>query len=147
MNNKKFLLILVVTIFLSFMPSSTILADDDEPVDTSGNISDLLDMDSPAGKFIFDLWGSIYDIEYTPYDYMDEPKEERDGGVELEIEKYPIGRYMVNNEDTSGVFGFSLYAINNFFMGIIQNVVQVTDSALQLFTLNNLDDFADDVES
>src|SRR5699024_1351023 len=63
------------------------------------------------------------------------------------IEKYPIERYMVNNEDTSGVFGFSLYAINNFFMGIIQNVVQVTDSALQLFTLNNLDDFADDVES
>ncbi len=147
MKNKKWLLILLTALFLCFITSSSVLAEDDEEVDTSGNLSDLIDEDFPVGEFILNLFGKIFDLEYEPYKYMDEAEEKYHGGVQLEIEKYPLERYMVNNEDTSGIFGFNLYSINNFFMGIIQNVVQVTDSALQLFTLNKLDEFADDIES
>ncbi|API91542.1 MULTISPECIES: CD3337/EF1877 family mobilome membrane protein [Virgibacillus] len=147
MKNKKWLLILLTALFLCFVTSSVVLAEDDEDVDTSGNLSDLIDDDFPVGDFILKLFGKIFDKEYKPFKYMDKAKEKEEGGVQLEIKKYPLERYMVNNEDTSGIFGFNLYSINNFFMGIIQNVVKVTDSSLQLFTLNKLDDFADDIES
>ncbi|MCG5104654.1 hypothetical protein [Oceanobacillus alkalisoli] len=147
MKNKKWLLVVLVTLFLCFMTSSSVFAEDNEEVDTSGNLSDLIDEDFPVGEFILRLFGKIFDLEYEPYEYMSDPEERYEGGVQLEKEKYPVERYMVNNEDTSGIFGFNLYAINNFFMGIIQNMVQVTDSALQLFTLDKLDEFADDVES
>lgn len=147
MKSKKWLLLVLATLFLCFVTSSVVLAEDDEEVDTSGNLSDLIDIENPVGKFIIDLFGGLFDQEYEPFKYMDKAKEKDEGGVQLEIEKYPVERYMVNNEDTSGVFGFNLYSINNFFMGIIQNVVQVTDSSLQLFTLDRLDRFADDIES
>lgn len=147
MRNRKWLLGLVIIVFLCLPISSTVFAEDDEEIDTSGNIADLIDDDSPVGEFILNLFGKIFDLEYEPFKYMDKANEKDEGGVQLEIEKYPVERYMVNNEDTSGIFGFNLYSINNFFMGIIQNVVQVTDSALQLFTLDRLDNFADDIES
>ncbi len=147
MKNRKWLLVLLTALFLCFMTSTSVFAEDEEEVDTSGNLSDLIDEDYPVGEFILNLFGKIFNLEYEPYEYMDKAKEKEEGGVQLEIEKYPVERYMVNNEDTSGIFGFNLYAINNFFMGIIQNVVRVTDSALQLFTLDRLDRFADDIES
>ncbi|WP_303447813.1 hypothetical protein [Oceanobacillus profundus] len=137
---------LILCIFLS---ATTVFADDE--ADTGDNISDLIDIENPVGKWLIDLFGDMFDIKYEAHEYMDDAKsgdDIKEGGVELEIKKYPVERYMVNNEDTNGIFGFNLYGINNFFMGIIQHMVMVTDTSLEkLFSLQILDDFAGDLQS
>lgn len=146
MKYKKYILLILSVFLLFFVTSSSVFAKEDKE-DDKDRFSDLIDEDNAVANFIIDKFTEVFDIEYTPSEYMSKGEEVEEGGVELEIEKYPIERYMVNNEDTSGTFGFNLYSINNFFMGIIQNIVEVTDSALELFTLNELDSFADDLES
>ncbi|WP_303448956.1 CD3337/EF1877 family mobilome membrane protein [Oceanobacillus profundus] len=135
---------LVLCIFLS---ATTVFAEEDNV----GNISDLIEVDNPIGKMLIDIFGDMLSEKYNPHEYMNQPESEENikkGGVELEIKKYPVERYMVNNEDTNGIFGFNLYGINNFFMGIIQHMVMVTDASLEkLFSLQILDDISADLQS
>src|SRR5699024_5453855 len=125
-------------------------ADKDDD-DKKGNFIDLLDEDAPIGDYLVSTFKDMFtDEEYEPYKYMNSPSDDSEiesGGVVVDIERYPIERYMVNNEDTSGLFGVNLYSINNMLMGINQNIVKLTDSSLQMFSKDKLDNFADDVEN
>ena len=148
-SRKLFLAVLGSLVLCIFLFATTVYAEDE--ADSGGNISDLIDIENPVGKWLIDMFGDMFSIEYEAHEYMEQPKKGdqiKEGGVELEIKKYPVERYMVNNEDTNGIFGFNLYGINNFFMGIIQQMVMVTDASLEkLFSLQILDDFADDLQS
>lgn len=139
---------LLIFIVLFAGTTASVYAEDDE--DLSGSMLDLIDDNAPIGEYIIGLFKDVFAEDYEPYKYMTEPKddsENQEGGVILEIKRFPLERYMVNNEDTSGIFGINLYSINNMLMGVIHNIVEVTDSALQMFTLDRLDSFANDIES
>lgn len=139
-------LVLIMMLLLAGLNTSNVHAEEDE--DLKGDFTDLLDEDAPIGEYILSKFKDTFTEDYEPYKYMNEPTEDKDiivGGIPLEIERYPIERYMVNNEDTSGIFGINLYSINNMLMGINHNIVQVTDSSLQMFSEDRLDKFADDI--
>ncbi|MBP2079777.1 CD3337/EF1877 family mobilome membrane protein [Oceanobacillus polygoni] len=148
-SRKLFMTVFSSLILCVHLSATTVFAENE--ADSEGNISNLIEVDNPIGKMLMDIFGDILSEKYKPHEYMNQPESEENikkGGVELEIKKYPVERYMVNNEDTNGIFGFNLYGINNFFMGIIQHVVIVTDSSLEkLFSLQILDEFADDLQS
>lgn len=144
-SRKLFMAVFGSLILCIFLSATTVFAEEDN----GGDISDLIEVDNPIGKMLIDIFGDMLSEKYNPHEYMDEAKTGRilRRGVELEIKKYPVERYMVNNEDTNGIFGFNLYGINNFLMGIIQHVVIVTDSSLEkLFSLQILDEFAVDLQ-
>lgn len=139
-------LVFIMMLLLAVLNTSNVYAEDDD--DLKGDFTDLLDEDAPIGEYILSKFKDVFTEDYEPYKYMDEPTDDKDiivGGIPLEIERYPIERYMANNEDTSGIFGINLYSINNMLMGINHNIVQVTDSSLQMFSEDRLDKFADDI--
>ncbi|MBP2079651.1 CD3337/EF1877 family mobilome membrane protein [Oceanobacillus polygoni] len=147
MKNNKRLVIFLTIILLCMGLSSTVYAEEEE-VDESGRWSDLYNVEDTTSALVLDfLLEAFGDKEYKPYPHMTEPADEKVGGVTLEIERYPVERYMVNNQDVNGTFGVSLHGINNFLMGINQKIVTATDSAMgNLFLMNFVDDFADDIE-
>lgn len=141
---------LATLVFILPLSSTVYAEDEDEEVDTSGNLSDLLVEDDPFFNMIVDVFGFLIDYEYEPFehmDYPDEPDVSESGGVELEIEKYPINRYVVNNEDSGIINGF-MGSVNNGLMSINHLIVRITDTAFaELFRLELLDNVADDIQT
>ena len=71
-NRKLFMTVFGSLILCIFLSATTVFADDE--ADTSGNISDLIDIENPVGKWLIDLFGDMFDIEYEAHEYMDDPK-------------------------------------------------------------------------
>ncbi|WP_078393432.1 CD3337/EF1877 family mobilome membrane protein [Shouchella patagoniensis] len=75
---------------------------------------------------------------------MTEPKVEEKGGVELSIKRYPISRYVANNEDADGRIKGAFVGFTNVVFSLAGNVVLVVDTAMdKLYSLEPIDEFAD----
>ncbi|WP_054708100.1 hypothetical protein [Bacillus sp. JCM 19041] len=75
---------------------------------------------------------------------MTEPKVEEKGGVELSIKRYPISRYVANNEDADGRIKGAFVGFTNVVFSLAGNVVLIVDTAMdKLYSLEPIDEFAD----
>ncbi|MFB4212955.1 CD3337/EF1877 family mobilome membrane protein [Shouchella sp. JSM 1781072] len=75
---------------------------------------------------------------------MTEPKIEEKGGVELSIKRFPISRYVANNEDADGRIKGAFVGFTNVIFSLAGNVVLVVDTAMdKLYSLEPIDEFAD----
>ncbi|MEK4303713.1 CD3337/EF1877 family mobilome membrane protein [Oceanobacillus sp. FSL K6-0251] len=157
-KNKRWLLgfIAALVFGLSLSSITNVYAEDSEDNGNDENYMQMIgeDFDDEylkaalfVARFIFDV-----DIEYDPESFMSLPNDNQDteetGGIELEINRYGVERYMVNNEDTSGLINGNLNTISNAIMSINHLVVEITDSTFEyLFSVDLLNEIADDLQS
>lgn len=102
--------------------------------------------------FILNSWYSISlffgSTDSDPEDHMVEPNIEEQGGVELQVKRYPVSRYMANNEDADGMIKGAFVGMNNVIFSVSGYIVLVVDTAMdRLYSLQPIDEFSDTLTS
>ncbi|MFB4260948.1 CD3337/EF1877 family mobilome membrane protein [Shouchella clausii] len=75
---------------------------------------------------------------------MTEPKVVDEGGVELSSKRFPIARYMANNEDADAPIKGAFVGLSNAVFSLSGYVVLLVDTSMEkLYSLEPIDKFAD----
>ncbi|WP_063609499.1 CD3337/EF1877 family mobilome membrane protein [Shouchella clausii] len=75
---------------------------------------------------------------------MTEPKVVNEGGVELSSKRFPIARYMANNEDADAPIKGAFVGLSNAVFSLSGYVVLLVDTSMEkLYSLEPIDKFAD----
>ncbi|MDO7284690.1 hypothetical protein Q5W88_16335 [Shouchella clausii] len=75
---------------------------------------------------------------------MTEPKVVDEGGVELSSKRFPIARYMANNEDADAPIKGAFVGLSNAIFSLSGYVVLLVDTSMEkLYSLEPIDKFAD----
>ncbi|WYQ41266.1 hypothetical protein NST67_15030 [Bacillus sp. FSL W7-1321] len=75
---------------------------------------------------------------------MTEPNVETEGGVELSSKRFPVARYMANNEDADATIKGAFVGLANSVFSLSGYIVLLVDTSMdKLYSLQPIDKFAD----
>lgn len=75
---------------------------------------------------------------------MTEPKVVEKGGVELSSKRFPVSRYMANNEDADAPIKGAFVGLSNAVFSFSGHIVETVDNSMdKLYSLKPIDKFAD----
>lgn len=75
---------------------------------------------------------------------MTEPNIEKEGGVELSSKRFPVSRYMANNEDADAPIKGAFVGLTNAVFSLSGYIVLLVDTSMdKLYSLQPIDKFAD----
>lgn len=79
-------------------------------------------------------------------DTTTQPKDEKAGGVELKVKRFPISRYQANNEASDDLIKGAFVGLTNVTFSFAGNIVRVVDAGMDiLYNLQPIDEFANSI--